>query len=353
MSLSRRQPDPQEIEIIELTNVRGDSLQVLTLGAIIKEWNINTKKHGLINIVLGYLHEQSYLKDIAYHGAIIGRYCNIIANSRFSIGSQEFQLASNKHAHHRHGGPQGFNSRIWQIKECDKRSVTLYLQSLDGDQGYPGNLDVWLQYTLDDEGALNIEWKAQTDHDTIVSLTNHSYFNLSGCGDIRDHYLRIAASHYTPTTSDLIPTGEIRAVKGSALDLRTFTNIDQLINSGDPEIVRDGGVDHNWVSDSNDEMTLCAELFCPGTQLLLQTSSTLPGIQCYTGNGLSADGIHGCHEGVCLETQHYPNSPNEPRFPSPLLRTGETIRHSTRYRIKHVYGKKILDNACSESASAE
>ena len=344
MSLPLHSIDSQDIQTIELSNARGDSLCVLNLGAIIKEWNINTAEHGMINTVLGYLHEQSYLKDTAYHGAMIGRYCNRIANCCFSIGTQKHQLVSNAAPHHLHGGPQGFASRIWNIEECDKQSVTLSLHSADGDQGYPGNLDVWLRYTLDDDGALDIEWQAQTDCDTVVSLTNHAYFNLSGSGDTRDHYLRIAASHYTPAAADMIPTGEIRSLEGSVLDLRKYTLLDQLLDSDDPEIVQCGGLDHNWVTDSGDEMKLCAELLCPNTQLLLQTSSILPGLQCYTGNHLSGNGIHGCHEGVCLETQHYPNSPNEPRFPSPLLRAGETVRHRTRHLINQVNAEEILAN---------
>ena len=340
-----RPVNPQDVQLIELSNARGDSLQVLTLGAIIKQWNVNTREHGIVNTVLGYPHKQSYLKDPAYHGAITGRYCNRIANSHFSIGEQHYQLQSNEGPHHLHGGPQGFNGRIWHIESSDKQNLTLSLHSADGDQGYPGNLDVLLCYTLNDNGALDIEWNAHTDRDTVVSLTSHAYFNLAGCGDIRDHYLRIAGSHYTPTTADMIPTGEIRPVTDSVLDLRNFTPLDQLLDSNDPEIADLGGLDHNWLTRLSSELRLCAELLCPRTQLLLQISSTLPGLQCYTGNHLSANGIHGCHEGLCLETQHCPNSPNEPGFPSPLLRAGETQRHHTRYLIKEVNAGEILANA--------
>ncbi|MEH6581345.1 MAG: aldose epimerase family protein [Halioglobus sp.] len=341
MLLPRPPVDLQDVQVIDLSNARGDSLRLLTLGATIKEWNINTRGHGLINTVLGYPHEQSYLMDTAYHGAIAGRYCNRIANSRFTLGTEQYQLLSNEGPHHLHGGPQGFYNRLWHIEERDRQSLTLSLHSADGDQGYPGNLDVRLRYTLNDDGALDIEWQAQSDRDTVVSLTNHAYFNLAGCGDIRDQYLRIAASHYTPVTKDLIPTGEIRPVAGTVLDLRNFTLLDQLLNSDDSEITAHGGLDHNWAIDSGG---VCAELLCPRTQLLLQASSTLPGLQCYTGNNLLAHGTHGCHEGVCLETQHYPNSPNEPGFPSPLLRAGETQRHHTRYHISEVNAEETLAN---------
>lgn len=344
MSLPPRQIDRQDVQCIELSNVRGDSLSVLTLGATIKEWNINTRRHGTINTVLGYPHEQSYLEDTAYHGAIVGRYCNRIANSRFFIGDREYPLVSNTPPHHLHGGLNGFNNRLWQVEEQSEQSVVLSLHSPNGDQGYPGNLDVRLRYTLDDESALDIEWQAQSDRNTVVCLTNHAYFNLAGSGDIREHHLRIAGSHYTPTGEDMIPTGEIRAVAGSVLDLQKFTLIDQLLNSDDPEIVQCRGLDHNWVIDHPVNMALCAELLCPQTQLLLQVHSTLPGLQCYTGNHLSANGFHDSHEGICLETQHYPNSPNELTFPSPLLRAGEMVCHHTRYLISEVQAEQLIAN---------
>lgn len=308
-------------------------MRVLSLGAIIKEWYVNTDSHGIINTVLGYPREESYLDDTAYLGAIAGRYCNRIANSRFKIGSVQYELLSNSGSHHLHGGPQGFYSKNWRIVTHSRRSVTLALRSEDGDQGYPGNLEVQLRYTLDDDGGLSIEWEAQSDRDTVVSLTNHAYFNLSGSGDIRGHYLRIAASHYTPTNADMVPTGEIQHVAGSILDLRRFTLLDSLLNSNELEITSRGGLDHNWVVDEGD---LCAELYCPQTQMLLQTSSSLPGLQCYTGNHLQNTGMHGRHEGACLETQHFPNSPNEPDFPSPVLRAGETLKHETRHLIREV-----------------
>ncbi|MFT4519227.1 MAG: aldose 1-epimerase [Halioglobus sp.] len=322
-----------KIQRITLTNANGDSAVILSLGAILAELNINTRKHGLINTVLGYQHPSSYLKDTAFHGVIAGRYCNRIANSRFAINSDEYELNRNEDPHHLHGGSQGFGRRYWSILEQSQSSVILSLHSPDGDQGYPGNLDVSLRYELKEQGCLDISWRATSDKDTVVSLTCHAYFNLAGHSDIGSHFLRICADHYTPAAADMIPTGEIQSVDGTALDLRKLTSLQGVLDSEDPEITQQGGLDHNWARGAVGEMLLTAELFCPSSGLLLQTSSTLPGLQCYTGNHLMANGIHGCHEGVCLEPQYYPNSPNEPAFPSPILQPGETMSHRMRYQI--------------------
>jgi aldose 1-epimerase len=340
------QSDQQEdVYAVELTNARGMSAHILTLGAIINELNFQTSSHGLINAVLGYFHWRSYLKDTAWHGAIVGRYCNRIANSQFSIGDENYQLTSNEGDHQLHGGPQGFHRKVWQIEDHDSHSVTLSLHSPDGDQGYPGNLDILLRYALDDDGSLSINWQAESDRDTVASLTNHAYFNLAGHGDIREHYLRIAASHYTPLDSSLIPTGEVLPVAGSCLDLQQFKPLTSVLDSGAPLIEPSGGLDHNWARGEVDGIQLCAELFCPETRLLLQASSTLPGLQCYSGNHLAANGIHGCHEGICLEPQYYPNSPNEPTFPSPLLRAGETMQHQIRFQLSEIDVARVLASA--------
>ncbi|MDE0951191.1 MAG: galactose mutarotase [Halioglobus sp.] len=331
----------QDVYAIELRNGRGDSVRILTYGAIIAELNISTNNHGLINTVLGYPHWSSYQKDKAFHGAIAGRYCNRIADSQFQLESSHYKLHSNEGSHQLHGGPAGFSCKNWQIETCDEQHVSLSLISPDGDQGYPGNLKVLLSYMLDD-GGLNIAWRATSDADTIVSLTSHGYFNLAGGGDIREHYLRIAASDYTPTDQDQIPTGQILPVANTALDLLRFKQLALILDCDDRSIEQYGGLDHNWARGDSGEMLLSAELLCPETDLLLQVSSTLPGLQCYTGNHLAANGIHGCHEGICLEPQHYPNSPNEPHFPSAILRAHETIEHKLCYRFKSVNAKEIL-----------
>lgn len=325
-----------EIKAIELKNARGDSAVVLTLGAILAELNFSSTSNGCINTILGYPHHQNYVQDTAYLGVIAGRYCNRIAHSAFTLNGHGFSLQSNEGAHQLHGGPQGFHRQHWRVVEQTPSHVTLHLQSPDGDQGYPGELSVQLTYSLGDDSCLDISWEAESDKDTVLNLTSHAYFNLAGHGDTREHWLRIPATHYTPTDALQIPTGEIRSVADSSFDLQQFVCVQDILNSDDPEIRRHGGLDHNWARGAPDKLLLSAELLCPETGLLLQASSTLPGLQCYTGNHLGSDGSHTRHSGICLEPQYYPNSPNEPDFPQPLLRRGETMKHRIRYQFYEV-----------------
>ena len=323
----------QVIEQLELSNASGDTLQVLNLGATIREWNVRTQGQAPVNIVLGYPCISDYEQDSAYLGAMVGRYCNRIANSRFSLDGREYLLAANEGLHQLHGGPDGFHRRLWRVDEHAARHLTLGLHSRDGDQGYPGNLDIRLRYQLEDDGSLILDWEAQCDRDTVVSLTNHAYFNLAGSGDVLDHLLRIPAANYTPVGPDQIPNGELVPVAGSVLDLRRPTALGDVITCDDPEIVRCSGLDHNWALGEQLEAQLAAELICPRSGLSLQVHSTLPGIQCYTANALQESDSHRQYGGVCLETQYYPNSPNEPRFPSPVLRAGRRMQHRVRYEI--------------------
>lgn len=285
---------PSKLHTIELRNIRGDRVNVMTLGGRICDWVIGAGLGEPFNIVLGYPDERDYLDDPSYLGAIAGRYCNRIANSRFVIDDANIALCANDGLHHLHGGPEGFSRRVWTIKDRSEQHVQLGLLSAHGDQGYPGNLDVSVNYTLDNEGDLHIAWQAHADADTVVSLTSHAYFNLGG-DDILDHHLQIAAPHYTPVDADLIPTGEIRDVSGTVLDLREFARLGDIVSSEAPEVRTTQGLDHNWAGGAPGEMKLRARLFCPATQLLLSVSSTLPGLQCYTGNHLQATGIHRRH----------------------------------------------------------
>ncbi len=334
---------PVNIECVELSNSRGDSIQILTLGGIIREWHVAMSKNEPVNIVLGYPHNTSYLHDTAYHGAITGRYCNRIANSQYSLNGASHHLTSNEGPHQLHGGPIGFSKRLWTIKERTKQSLTLSLFSEEGDQGHPGNLQIQICYTLDDNGHLDIQWQAESDQDTYVSLTSHAYFNLAGCGDICDHDLQICADQYTPQDASLIPTGAISDVTGSILDLRNFHRLGDIVSSEDPEILSYGGLDHNWAFACDGQLKTMAQLRSHRSGLRLTVKSTLPGLQCYSGNHLQANGIHGCHEGLCLEPQYYPDSPNRPDFPSPLLRQGQTMSHTIRYEVvndKYRHGRK-------------
>lgn len=342
MLTSRASSETDTPELIELCNARGDSAVIMSFGGIIREFNIATEQHGLLNIVLGYPHTQSYLKDRAFHGAIAGRYCNRIAGSSFDLDGQTYTLPSNEGSHQLHGGPDGFNRRMWNVVEHSDQRLHLSLFSADGDQGYPGNLHISLIYILDDNGTLSIDWQASADANTVVSLTSHAYYNLAASGDVMSHWLRIPADAYTPVNEDMIPTGEIRSVSGSALDMREFTQLKDVLHSADPELKACDGLDHNWAFGPAQDLQLRAELLCPDTNLLLTTHSSLPGLQCYSGNHLLANSTHGNHEGICLEPQYYPDSPNKPQFPSPVLRAGEVMRHSICYQVSHVDAAALL-----------
>jgi aldose 1-epimerase len=258
------------------------------------------------------------------------------------MGEREIRLARNDGANHLHGGPSGFHSKKWRVDRSSAESIALSIVSPDGDEGYPGRLDVRVTYTLTPDDDLRIEYRATTDAETVINLTNHSYFNLGGkhCADVLDHAVTIAASAFTPVDSKLIPTGEVRSVAGSALDLTRPTRLGERIDADEEQIRLAGGYDHNYVLDSGLEDTpaFAARVVEPGSGRMLEVWTTEPGIQFYSGNHL--DGIVGKggrryarRAGFCLEAQHYPDSPNQPSFPSVLLAPGETYRQITIYRL--------------------
>lgn len=335
MPLSRS-PLETPMQAVELRNSRGDCAVVLTQGASLASLHIHTEAHGAINTVLGYQDYEQYLNNTAYLGATAGRYCNRIANSRFQLGDTTHELTANEGPHQLHGGPEGFSTLNWNIRQQTQRGVTLALTSADQDQGYPGNLEVELSYSLSDTRCLEIQWDALSDCDTVVSITNHSYFNLAGAGNIRNHYLRIPIDYFTPITDELIPSGEICSVAGTVFDLRDYTELSAVLDCGSPLLAATGGLDHNWARGQASEMLPCAQLLCRESGLLLEASTTLPGLHCYTGNHLSATGSHEDYAGICLEAQYYPNSPNENAFPSPLLKAGQRMSHRICYQLSEV-----------------
>ncbi|NIB41548.1 galactose mutarotase [Pseudomaricurvus alkylphenolicus] len=324
--------EASELRQFRLQNQQGASVCVLNFGARLTELNIPTRRYGTINTILGFDHPETYLQDAMFHGAIAGRYCNRIGDARFTLNGKVFELPANNGKHHLHGG-HGFADRIWQLQEKAEHYVVLTLSSEDGDQGYPGNLSVELRYLLNDDNGLEVQWRARSDQDTIVGLTNHSYFNLAGHGDISSHQLRIAADHYTPVDAELIPTGEIAPVENTVFDLRQLHSLAPCLNGEIAALQATDGFDHNWARGRSGAMLPSAELYCPDSELRLLVSSTLPGIQCYTGNALGKTGFHGSHEGICLETQFYPDSPNQTGFPSPVLKAGETMAHTTLFQF--------------------
>jgi aldose 1-epimerase len=330
----------------ELENNNGLRVSFLDLGGIITSIAVPDRQGESANVVLAYDSVSSYLEDAAYLGALVGRYANRIANARFSIGGRECRLAANNGQNHLHGGIVGFNRRRWSVVletgHGYSRAV-LELVSESGDEGYPGRLAVRVTYTLTDENELVVDYHATSTEATHVNLTQHSYFNLSGSGstDILGHELTVGAAHFTPVDSSLIPTGEIRPVHGTPFDFRIAKLIGANIDDDDEQLRFGEGYDHNFVLAGavEDEVRFAATLRDPRSGRVMHIDTTEPGIQVYSGNKLSAalpvamgKSPHR-RGGIALETQHFPDSPNNPEFPSTLLKPDEVYRSRTVYRF--------------------
>jgi aldose 1-epimerase len=332
--------DGRVVRLYVLKNQRGMMAKIMSYGALLTELHVPDRSGNVTNVVLGFDNLQSYLNGHPYFGATTGRVANRIANARFRIDGQEYQLASNEGPNHIHGGLRGFDKALWEGKpvriQKDAVAVQFRYLSRDGEEGYPGNLDVTVTYTLTDNNELRIDSEAMTDKATIVNLTNHSYFNLAGAGDILDHEIMIAADRYTPVNEQLIPTGDIATVKGTPLDFTSARRIGERIEELKP---KPGGYDHNFVLNSEGKsLAFAARLHEPKSGRVLEVHTTEPGLQLYTGNFL--DGTHkgfgrvfGKHSGLCLETQHFPDAPNHPDFPSIVVRPGKRYQTTTALKF--------------------
>lgn len=319
--------------VYTLTNSLGFEVSVTSYGGAITSLKTPDRNGHFGDIVLGFETLAEYVGNPRYFGALIGRHANRIARGRFSLNGVEYQLPCNNGANHLHGGFRGFDKREWTVREDDNALHLTYF-SKDGEEGYPGDLTAFVDYTLRDN-ELRIDYRATTDRDTIVNLTNHSYFNLRGAGTILDHELTLNADHFTPVCSDLIPTGEIKAVAGTAWDFRTGKAIGSDLDAA-------GGYDHNFVlNDWDGTLRLAARLHDATTGRMLEILTTEPGIQFYSGNFLdgSFTGKNGFvyekYTGLCLEPQHFPDAPNHPNFPSTTLRAGEEYKHTSIYRFSY------------------
>lgn len=328
--------DGREAYLYTLVNSHGTEVRITNYGGIVTSIRVPDREGNMENVVLGFDHLTDYLGNDPYFGAIIGRYGNRIADAQFTLDGKEYELAANDGNNHLHGGEAGFDKLLWDAEMQDDHSLKLTYLSEDGEEGYPGNLQVSVIYTLTNQNELKIGYEATTDKATPVNLTNHSYFNLTGdpSTTVRDHELVLHAGRYTPVNDELIPTGEIATVLGTPFDFtepyKIGARIDQV----------EGGYDHNFVLDrSSDSLQLAATLYEPESGREMNVYTTEPGIQFYSGNFLdgSFQGPDGTpfvkHGGLCLETQHYPNSPNESRFPSTILRPGETYSTVTIYQF--------------------
>jgi aldose 1-epimerase len=329
------------VKLFTLTNRHGMIARVTSYGAILTELQVPDRHGNRTNVVLGFDNLNQYLAGHPAFGATIGRVANRIANARFTLDGQEYKLAANHGAHHIHGGPKGFDKVTWESKILPQKNNAASVQftyfSKDGEEGYPGNLTVVVVYTLTDANELRIDYQATTDKPTIVNLTNHSYFNLAGHGTVLDHVLSINAAHYTPADKDLIPTGEITPVKGTPLDFTQPTPIGARIDQLKPQ---PNGYDHNYVLNRDGQsLTLAARALEPDSGRVLEVLTTEPGVQLYTANWLDGrlTGIGGVkyerHGGFCLETQHHPDSINQPAFPSTVLRPEQPFQSTTVFRF--------------------
>ncbi len=332
------------VERLTLTNTPGMQVSLLTYGGLISAIRVPDRDGTPGNVVLGFTELGDYLERSPYFGAITGRYANRIAGARFAIGEQEFKLAANDGPNSLHGGKVGLDKRVWRatpLPAADGPGVTMSYLSPDGEEGYPGKLEIDVTYTLTDANELRMDYRAVTDRATHVNLTNHAYFNMAGGGDVLGHELTLLASAFTPVDATLIPTGEIAGVAGTPFDFRAPQTIGSRIRTPDAQLVLARGYDHNFVIDGSGggRLTLAARVREPVSGRILEVETTEPGIQFYSGNFLdgslvgAAGQIYRQGDGFCLETQHFPDSPNQPRFPSTLLEPGSTYATTTVYRF--------------------
>ena len=336
--------DGKPVELFTLRNDKGAQASITNYGGIVVTLHVPDRSGKLVDVVMGYDNVDGYVAKTPYFGALIGRYGNRIAKGQFTLDGKTYQLPLNDGANTLHGGTKGYDKVVWQAKAVKSDCcavLELTYHSKDGEQGYPGNLDVVATYTLTEDNALRLDFKAKTDKPTVVNLTHHSYFNLSGGGTILDHLLTINSDKTTPVDSGLIPTGEIVSVDGTPFDFRKPTAIGAHIDDPDTVLQYGPGYDHNWVVNQKKAGELCqhAVVESPKSGIVLEVSSTEPAVQFYAGNFLDGtitgkySQVYQKRSGFCLEPQHYPDSPNHENFPSTVLKPGETYTNTIIYKF--------------------
>lgn len=328
--------------VYTLTNRAGTEARITNYGGIIVSLKTKDRAGKLADIILGFDSIDGYLKEHPYFGALIGRYGNRIGKGKFTLNGKQYKLATNNGENSLHGGTRGFDKRLWKAKEAGENTLELSYASKDGEEGYPGTLTVTVRYTLTETNELKIDYSATTDKDTVVNLTNHTYFNLAGQGegDILQHQMMINAARFTPVDAGLIPTGELRKVEGTPFDFTKPTAIGARINQADEQLKLGKGYDHNWVLNAASQgHTKAAEVYEPKSGRVMEVLTREPGIQFYTGNFLDGSitgkggKVYKNRYGFCLETQHFPDSPNKPTFPSTVLKPGQRYETSTVYKF--------------------
>jgi len=332
----------KEVSLFTLTNKKGDVVKLTNYGAAIVEINVPDKDGKKANVTFGYETLDAYLKGDPYFGKVVGQYANRIAKGKFTLDSVEYSLALNNGVNALHGGPTGWHSRAWTaevLKNTDFPAVKFTYSKPDMEEGYPGNVVAEVVYTWTDDNELIMDYKVTTDRRTVINITNHAYFNLHGAGngDILDHEALIRASAFTPVDSTLIPTGELRPVEGTPFDFRTPHLIGERIGESYDQLILGGGYDHNYVLDNVEQVD--TEVYDPSTGRVIQVITDQPGVQLYTGNFLDGTQtgrggkVYQYRSGFCLETQHYPDSPNQASFPSVILTPEEPFLSSTTYKF--------------------
>jgi len=329
-----------------LTNNQGTYVEILNFGATVMSIKVADKEGNIGDIVLGYDKPEEYIDGNPYFGAIIGRYGNRIAKGKFSLNGKEYTLFKNNGNNHLHGGPGGFHNVIWDVTDYKNDNKNHFIKlkyfSKNGEEGYPGNLTVYLKYTLTESNELIIDYETDTDKKTVLNLTHHSFFNLKdgGKSDVLGHKLKINADKFIPVNSELIPTGEISNVEGTPMDFTVLTTIGERINKNFEQLQFGRGYDHNWVlNDGNDSLKLAAEIYEPESGRKMEVYTTEPGLQFYSGNFLDGTDIGKNHvkyqfrTAFCLEAQHFPDSPNQTNFPTTVLNPGEKYFQRTIYKF--------------------
>ena len=334
--------DGKDVSLYTLTNKKGDVLKLSNYGAVIVEIIVPDRNGKKENVTLGYDNLDGYVNGDPYFGKVVGQYANRIAKGKFTLDSVDYTLAINNPPNALHGGPAGWHSRVWDaqvLKNTDFPAIRFTYNKPDMEEGFPGNVIAEVVYTWTDNDEIIVDYKVTTDKKTVVNITNHAYFNLhgAGVGDILDHEAVIKASSFTPVDSTLIPTGEIRPVEGTPFDFRTQHLIGERIGEDYDQLKLGGGYDHNFVLDNAEEVD--ATVYDPSTGRVLEVLTDQPGVQLYTGNFLNGTQtghggkIYNYRSGFCLETQHFPDSPNQPAFPSVILMPEEPFLSSTTFRF--------------------
>jgi aldose 1-epimerase len=335
--------DGKQVKLYTLVGQNGIGMKVTNYGARIVALCVPDKDGKPTDVVLGYDNLNDYIhRPQTYFGAAIGRYANRIGDAKFTLNGVEYKLVANDGKNSLHSGPKGYATVVWNAKKLSDSKIQFTYYSPDMEEGYPGDLDVTVTYELTSQNGMKIDYKATTDKETVLNLTNHSYFNLSGEGfkTILDHVMMLNADSITPVDSTLIPTGVIESVTGTPFDFTQPTPIGQRINADNTQLKYAGGYDHNWVlNNKSDNVALAATVYSPASGIRMDVLTDQSGIQFYTGNFLNGQEIgksgkpYGHRSAFCLEVQHYPDSPNKPQFPTTTLKPGQTYRHECIYRF--------------------